>query len=114
MRAALTWLLRIASLIGTVAALVAIGMFVRKGDTQSAGFLVFAVVACTILCARSWTGSLFTLIQAAKRHVEGVEGDHRHEWYAFRGQRVRVFLDANQEPWFALNEIAFILSIQVD
>jgi hypothetical protein len=113
-RAARRWFFRIASLIGIIAAIVAIGAFVRKGDTQSAGFLIFAVVACSVLFARSWTGSVFTLIESAKRHVAGVEGDHRHEWYAFKGQRVRVFLDANRQPWFALNEIAFILSINVD
>jgi len=27
---------------------------------------------------------------------------------------VRVFLDEKQRPWFALNEIAFILSLEVD
>ena len=67
-----------------------------------------------MLCAWSWTGAIFTPFENAKRYVEGVEGDHRHEWYAFRGRRVRVFLDAKQRPWFALNEIAFILSINVD
>ena len=67
-----------------------------------------------MLCTWSWTGAIFTPFEKAKRYVEGVEGDHRHEWYAFRGRRVRVFLDAKQRPWFALNEIAFILSINVD
>jgi len=108
------WFLRIASLVGLVAAVVAIGVFFRKGDTLTASLLVFASVGCSILFARSWTGSLFTLLESAKHHVQGVEGDHRHEWHAFKGQRVRVFLDANQRPWFALNEIAFILSIKVD
>src|SRR5258706_12100062 len=88
------WFLRIASLIGVIAAIVAIGVFVRKGDTFSAGLLIFAAVACSILFARSWTGALFDSLEAAKHHVQGVEGDHRHEWYAFKGQRVRVFLDA--------------------
>ena len=114
MRTARTWFFRIASLIGIIAAIVAIRVFVRKGDALSASFLIFAAVACSVLFARTWTGSLFTLLESAKRHVEGVEGDHRHEWYAFRGQRVRVFLDSNRRPWFALNEIAFILSIKVD
>ena len=67
-----------------------------------------------MLCAWSWTGAIFTPFEKAKRYVEGVEGDHRHEWYAFRGRRVRVFLDANRQPWFALKEIAFILSVKVD
>ena len=109
-----SWLFRIASLIGVIAAMVAIGVFVRKGDTLSASVLIFAAVGCSVFFARSWTGLLFTSIEAARHHVQGVEGGHRHEWYAFKGQRVRVFLDANQRPWFALNEIAFILSMKVD
>ena len=64
--------------------------------------------------ARCWTGSIFTSLARAKQYVEGVEGGHRHEWYAFKGQRVRVFLDENAHPWFALNEIAFILDLKVD
>jgi hypothetical protein len=113
-RTARAWLLRIASLIGIVAAIVAIGVFVRKGDALSASALIFAAVACSVLFARSWTGFLLTSLESAKHYVEGVEGGHRHEWYAFKGQRVRVFLDANRQPWFALNEIAFILSMNVD
>jgi hypothetical protein len=113
-RTARTWFLRIASLGGVLAAIVAIGVFLRRGDALSAGILVFAAVACSILFARSWTGALFDGLEAAKRHVQGVEGDGRHEWYAFKGQRVRVFLDANRQPWFALDEIAFILSIKAD
>jgi len=109
-----SWFLRIASLLGIIAAIVAIGVFFRRGDTLFASLLVFAAVACSILFARSWSGALFDSLEAAKHHVQGVEGDHRHEWYAFKGQRVRVFLDANRQPWFALNEIAFILSIKVD
>lgn len=113
-RAARVWFLRIASLVGIIAAIIAIGVFVRKGDALSASFLIFAAVGCSMLFAWSWTGSLFTSLDWAKRYVDGVEGDHRHEWYAFKGQRVRVFLDANRQPWFALNEIAFILSIKLD
>lgn len=108
------WFFRVASLIGIIAAVIAIGFFFRAGDALSASLLVFAAAACSVLCAWSWTGAIFTLFEKATRHVQGVEGDHRHEWYAFRGQRVRVFLDANQQPWFALNEIASILSIKVD
>ena len=109
-----SWFFRIASFVGVIATIVAIGVFFRRGDTLSASVLVFAAVACSILFARSWTGALFDSLEAAKHHVQGVEGDQRHEWYAFKGQRVRVFLDAERQPWFALNEIAFILSIKVD
>jgi prophage antirepressor-like protein len=85
---------------------------VRKGDSSSAIGLLFIAPAFAVAFSWSWTGSLFAPFEWAKRHVEGVEGDHRHEWYAFKGQRVRVFLDTNRQPWFALNEIAFILALK--
>ncbi len=92
----------------------AIGLFVRRGASTPAILLLFTVLALAALFSWSWTGSLFTPFEWAKRHIEGVEGDHRHEWYAFKGQRVRVFFDEMQQPWFALDEIAFILALQVD
>jgi len=106
-------LLRIASLAGIIAAVIAVGYFFRKGDAAAAILLLFVAVAFSGFFVRTWIGAIFTPFEKAKRYVEGVEGDHRHEWYAFRGQRVRVFLDADQRPWFALNEIAFILSIKL-
>lgn len=109
-----TWLLRIASVAGMIAAVVAIGVFMRRGQTFPATMLLFVIVVLAVLFSWSWTGSIFSALARAKGYVEGVEGDHRHEWYAFKGQRVRVFLDAKQQPWFALDEIAFILSLHVD
>jgi len=109
-----TWLLRIASLGGMAAALIALGVFFRKGDSTLAGLMVFAAVACSILLAWSWKHSFLAPFEWAKRYIEGVEGDERHEWYAFKGQRVRVFLDGRRQPWFPVNEIAFILSLEVD
>ncbi len=97
-----------------VAAVVAIGVSVRRSDTFSAGTLVFVAVACAILFAWSWRKSLFAPFEWAKRYVEGVEGDHRHEWYAFRGYRVRVVMDANRQPWFVLDDIAPILALVAD
>lgn len=108
------WFLRVTSLIGLIAAMIGIGIFFRRGDAASANLLIFAAVGCTVLCVWSWIGAILTPFEKAKRYVEGVEGDHRHEWYSFRGQRVRVFLDADQQPWFALNEIAFILAVKMD
>ena len=107
-------MLRIASLAGIVGAVTAIGVFMRKGDSNTAGMLVFAAVACSLLFAWSWKDSLLAPLAWAKGYVEGVESDHRHEWYAFKGQRVRVFLDEAQRPWFALNEIASILALNAD
>lgn len=108
------WFFRIVSVAGMIAVVAAIGVFVHRGQTFSATMLVIAVVPLAVLFAWSWTGSLFGSLAIAKRYVEGVEGDGRHEWYAFKGQRVRVFLDEKARPWFALNEISFILSLDVD
>lgn len=108
------WFFRIASVAGMVALFVAIGVFVHRGQTFPATMLVIAIVPLAVLFAWSWTGSLFGSLDLAKRYVDGVEGNHRHEWYAFKGQRVRVFLDEKGSPWFALNEIAFILAPDVD
>ena len=108
------WLLRIGSLVAIVALISAIGLFFRQGNATGAILLLVTTPVFAVVFARSWTGFLFTSLESAKRYVQGAEGDHRHEWYAFKGQRVRVFLDGAQEPWFALNEIAYILDVKVD
>jgi len=107
-------LFRIVSLAGIVASFVGIGFFFRRGDAASANMLIFVAVAFAGLFAWSWTGSLFDLLRRGTRYVEGVEGDDRHEWYAFKGVRMRVFLDDNRQPWFALNEIAYVLGLKDD
>ena len=106
------WFFRIVSVAGIVAVIAAIGIFVAKGQALPAILLLFAGLAFAVLFAWSWTGSLFTWLASAKHYVEGVEGDHRHEWYAFKGQRVRVFLDEDREPWFPVSEIAPILELE--
>ena len=113
-RAGLMWILRIASLAAVLALFAAIGMFIRKGDSFGALTLVFVAPFLAVALSWFWTGLLFAPFEWAKRHVQGVEGAHWHEWYAFRGQRVRVFIDAQSRPWFALNEIAFILGLKAD
>jgi hypothetical protein len=113
-RAGLKWVLRIAALAATLALFAGIGMFIRKGNVVGASVLVFATPVFAVALSWFWTGSLFATFEWAKRHVQGVEGAHRHEWYAFRGQRVRVFIDEQRRPWFALNEIAFLLGLAAD
>ena len=108
------WFFRIASLVAIFALIAAIGLFVRRGDSVPAILLLLTAPVFAVVLSWSWSGSLFTSLGWAKRYIEGVEGDHRHEWYSFKGQRVRVFLDKRQQPWFALDEIAFILALQVD
>lgn len=107
------WFLRIATLVAMVALVAVIGVFFRRGDAVHAILLLAAVPVLAALFSLGWTGSLFTSLDRAKRYVQGAEGAHRHEWYVFKGQRVRVFLDDMEEPWFALNDIAFILALKV-
>lgn len=107
-----TWFFRLASIVAIAALFVAIGIAVSKGNTFAASLLIFAAVGAAVFVSWSWTGALFTSLAGAKRYVEGVEGDHRHEWHSFKGVRVRVFLDEKQRPWFPLKEIVFILAIE--
>ena len=113
-RNALKLVLRIVSLAGIVLAVTAVVAFSRKGNTFAASMMIFAALAFAILFSLAWTDSIFTSLAGAKRYVEGVEGDERHEWYAFKGMRVRVFLDGRKRPWFPLKEIAFILGLEAD
>jgi len=111
-RPVLTWVFRIASVLAIVAVLAAISLLDRKRDALYAIMLVATVPLLAFLLSRVWTGWLFTSLARAKSYVEGAEGGHRHEWYSFKGQRVRVFLDKMQRPWFAVNDVAFILDIK--
>ena len=43
----------------------------------------FRIASIAGLVAAFTAGSVFGSIGWAKRYVEGVEGDQRHEWYAF-------------------------------
>lgn len=110
-RTGLAWFLRVVSLVGIIAVVVAIGFSVRKGNSGLAIFLLLIAPAFAVFFSWNWTGSLFAPFEWARRHVQGVEGDHRHEWYSFKGQRVRVLLDERQQPWFALNEIRHVLDL---
>lgn len=107
-----TWLFRIASLAAVFALIAGISLVLRRGDSNLAIGLVFLAPPVAVAFAWCWTPSVFAPFEWAKRYIDGAEGEHRHEWYSFRGQRVRVFLDEKQQPWFALNEIAFILSVE--
>jgi hypothetical protein len=104
--------LRIASLAGIIATLVAIGVFFRRGDSEAAGLLVFVAAGCGVLFAWSLRSAYLAPLEWARRYVQGVEGDRRHEWYAFKGRRVRVFLDIDTEPWLAVYDIAPILEVE--
>jgi hypothetical protein len=106
-----TWFFRILSLVGIAMVFVGIDYFLRKGQTLPALFMLAGVPVFAVMFSRSWTGALFTALERSQRYVQGAEGDHRHEWYAFRGQRVRVLIDDQRRPWFAANEIVFLLQL---
>ncbi len=110
-RTGLAWFLRMVSLAAIIAVVVAIGFALHKGNATLAIFLLIATAGLAVFFSWNWTGSLFAPFEWARRYVQGVEGDHRHEWYSFKGQRVRVLLDATGQPWFALNEITHILDL---
>ena len=103
------WLFRaVAGILGG-AFIVWAGMRLRES-----AFLLFPIVGVAIglvwiFDVPQW---LFTAIDAARHKVAGVEHAGRHEWYGFKGARVRVFLDDAGAPWFALKEVAFILGIR--
>ena len=106
--------LRIASLAGIIAALVAVGGFIREGDTQNASPMLIVAVFFAILFAWSLRAVYLVPFEWARRYIQGVEGDHRHEWHSFRGWRVRAFAGADGDPWFPIAEIAPILELKVD
>ena len=111
-RPVLTWLGRIVSLVAIAAFVAAIVVLVRKRDALYAFMLVATAPLIALMFRRRLTELLFNSLERAKSYVEGAEGGHWHEWYAFKGQRVRVFLDQLQRPWFAANDVAFILGIE--
>ncbi len=110
-RSARAWLFRIVSLLAFFGLIVAIGLAASRGNAGAAVLLILIAPAFAVALSWNWTGLLFAPLEWAKRYVDGAEGDHRHEWYGFKGQRVRVFLDEQQQPWFACNEISFLLGI---
>ena len=103
-----SWILRIAAAI-----LGGLLVFWAVRHLTHNPFLLFPIagVAIAFVYLFDVPQLLFTALDAARHKVQGVEHAGRHEWYAFHGQRVRVFLDDAGAPWFAANEIAFILGI---
>lgn len=99
---------------GVAAALGAGFLFWAGPQVRDHAYLVAPIVGVAIglvwiFDVPQW---LFSGIDAARHKVSGVEHDGRHEWYGFRGRRVRLFLDANGSPWFLLRDIAPLLGIQ--
>jgi len=92
------------------------GAFVVWASVQlpSSPFLVFPIAGVAL-----WLAYVFDLaelpfaaVRAARRKVAGVEHTGRHEWYGFKGRRVRLFLDAGGAPWFLLRDITPILGVE--
>jgi hypothetical protein len=103
------WITRIVAVILGGAFLVWAGMNVAAN-----AFLLFPIAGVVIglvwaLDVPQW---LFSGIDAARHKVAGVEHAGRHEWYAFKGHRVRVFLSDTSAPWFPVKEIAHLLDLK--
>jgi len=103
------WIVRVA-----VAILSGLLVFWASRQLTQNPFLLFplAGAAIALVFVFDLPQILFSVIDAARHKVQGVEHAGRHEWYAFHGQRVRVFMDESGAPWFAANEIAAILGIK--
>jgi len=97
-----------------VAAALSVGFFLWAGShVRESAFLLFPIVGVAIglvwiFDVPQW---LFSGIDAARHKVAGVEHAGRHEWYGFRGRRVRLFLGADGSPWFLVRDVAPILGV---
>ena len=76
-------------------------------------FALFPVVGVVIVLVYLFDAPqfLFSVIDAARHKVAGVEHNGRHEWYGFRGTRMRLFFDEAGAPWIAVKELALVLGI---
>jgi hypothetical protein len=76
-------------------------------------YLVFPIVGVAIglVYVFDLPELMFAALRAARLKVAGVEHAGRHEWYGFKGRRVRLFLDEGGAPWFAVKDVAPILDI---
>ena len=99
------WGLRIASLLAVI------GLVAAAGKILPPAAVVFIAVPVGFFVSWMWKDMLFAPFQWARAKIEGAEGDHRHEWYNYRGQRVRVFFDELHAPWFAAKDICGILGL---
>ena len=74
-------------------------------------FALFAVAGAVIVLVYVFDvpQALFWGVHAARKKVQGVEHEGRHDWYGFHGSTIRVFFDERHKPWMAAKEIAHIL-----
>ena len=74
-------------------------------------FALFAVAGAVIVLVYVFDvpQALFWGVHAARKKVQGVEHEGRHDWYGFHGSTIRVFFDERHKPWLAAKEIAHIL-----
>ncbi|HTL25641.1 MAG TPA: BRO family protein [Burkholderiales bacterium] len=76
-------------------------------------FSLFAIAAAVIVLVYTFDAPdvLFAGYYKAKKKVQGVEHEGRHDWYSFHGMTIRVFFDERRKPWMAAKEIAHILAV---
>jgi hypothetical protein len=101
-----SWLWRAAIIIGGPP-------LIRWVAIKSGPIALFPLVGWVILLI--WVvdipGLFFSAITAARHYIAGVEHSGKHEWYGFRGMRLRLFFDDRGQPWIAVQELAHMLGL---
>ena len=99
--------------LGRAAALAACAIVVYLAISRLGAFGLFAVAGALVVLVYVFNAPqlLFSVFDAARRKVRGVEHGGRHDWYGFRGTTMRLFFDEAGRPWIAMKEIAQVLEI---
>jgi len=99
--------------LGRVAAIVvcAVVCFLAISYLGPFAFLPIAGALVVLVYVLDAPQAVFSVFAAARRKVQGIEHDGRHDWYGFRGTTLRLFFDGAGKPWIAVKEVAQILEI---
>lgn len=100
--------------LGRAAAVAACGIVVYFAVSRFWPFGLFAVAGAAIVLVYVFDVPqlLFSALEGARRRVQGVEHNGRHDWYGFQGNTIRVFFDDRRRPWMAVKEIAHIIQVE--
>lgn len=97
--------------VGAVAACAAVSVL---AISHLGPFALFPIVGAVVVLVYVLDApqAIFSIFAAARRKVQGIEHDGRHDWYGFRGTRMRLFFDETGKPWIAAKEITQVLEIR--
>lgn len=100
--------------LGRFAVVAACAIVVFLSVSHLGAFALFPVagVAIILVYVLDAPQAIFSAFGAARRRLRGIKHDGRHDWYGFRGTRLRLFFDEVGKPWIAVKEIAQILEIE--